>query len=299
MSVAQKNWFKQELINARDSGFPLIVWVSSLPWISPAEVGADSWGGHATERTEIANFIRDNRITNIAMLSGDMHGLAFDDGKNSDYATGGGAPIFVMHGAALTSNPSAKGGPYAVGPLPGSQQYGILEVYDNGGPSVACRFLGTRVGEGRKMTQIFSGSVAGTAEKTLVNISTLARVTSATDSIVSGFVISGSTTRSVLVRAVGPTLSAFGVNNALKAPVLSVQQGDRLIATNNAWAGATRAATEDVLDAFDRVGAFRFVDEASKDAALVVSLPPGSYTVQVKSGDGTAGAALLEVYDLP
>jgi phosphodiesterase/alkaline phosphatase D-like protein len=299
MSVAQKNWFKQELINARDSGFPLIVWVSSLPWISPAEVGADSWGGHATERTEIANFIRDNRITNIAMLSGDMHGLAFDDGKNSDYATGGGAPIFVMHGAALTSNPSAKGGPYAVGPLPGSQQYGILEVYDNGGPSVACRFLGTRVGEGRKMTQIFSGSVAGTAEKTLVNISTLARVTSATDSIVSGFVISGSTTRSVLVRAVGPTLSAFGVNNALKAPVLSVQQGDRLIATNNAWAGATRAATEDVLDAFDRVGAFRFVDEASKDAALVVSLPPGAYTVQVKSGDGTAGAALLEVYDLP
>jgi hypothetical protein len=164
---------------------------------------------------------------------------------------------------------------------------------------VACRFLGTRVGEGRKMTQIFSGSVAGTAEKTLVNISTLARVTSATDSIVSGFVISGSTTRSVLVRAVGPTLSAFGVNNALKAPVLSVQQGDRLIATNNAWAGATRAATEDVLDAFDRVGAFRFVDEASKDAALVLSLPPGAYTVQVKSGDGTAGAALLEVYDLP
>jgi phosphodiesterase/alkaline phosphatase D-like protein len=299
MGAAQKAWFKQELINARDGGFPLIVWLSSLPWISPAEIGADSWGGHATERVEIANFIRDNRISNVAMISGDMHGLAFDDGKNSDYATGGGAPIILMHAAALTSDASAKGGPYAVGPIVGGQQYGILEVYDNGGPSVACRFLGTRVGEGRKMTQIFSGSVAGASEKSLVNISTLARVTSATDAIVSGFVISGSTNRSVLVRAVGPTLSAFGVNDALKNPVLSVHQGDRVIATNNAWAGATRAATQDVTDAFDRVGAFRFVDEASKDAALVVSLAPGAYTVQVRSGDGTAGASLLEVYDLP
>lgn len=299
MGTAQKAWFKQELINARDGGFPLIVWLSSLPWIAPAELGADSWAGHATERVEIANFIRDNRITNVAMISGDMHGLAFDDGKNSDYATGGGAPLIVMHAAALTANASAKGGPYAVGPIVGGQQYGILEVYDNGGPSVACRFLGTRVGEGRKMTQIFSGSVAGASEKSLVNISTLARVTSPADAIVSGFVISGTTNRSVLVRAVGPTLSAFGVNDALKNPILSVHQGDRVIATNNAWAGATRAATQDVSDAFDRVGAFRFVDEASKDAALVVSLAPGAYTVQVKSGDGTPGAALLEVYDLP
>lgn len=299
MSAAQKAWFKQELINARDGGFPLIVWLSSLPWIAPAELGADSWGGHATERVEIANFIRDNRIANVAMISGDMHGLAFDDGKNSDYATGGGAPIIVMHAAALTSDASAKGGPFAVGPIVGSQQYGILEVYDNGGPSVACRFLGTRVGEGRKITQIFSGSVAGASEKSLVNISTLARVSSPTDAIVSGFVISGTTNHSVLVRAVGPTLSAFGVNDALKNPVLSVHQGDRVIATNNSWAGATRAATQDVTDAFDRVGAFRFVDEASKDAALVVSLAPGAYTVQVKSGDGTPGAALLEVYDLP
>jgi phosphodiesterase/alkaline phosphatase D-like protein len=299
MGTAQKNWFKQELINARDGGFPLIVWVSTLPWISPAEVGADSWGGHATERTEIANFIRDNRISNVAMLSGDMHGLAFDDGTNTDYATGGGAPLILMHAAALTSNPSAKGGPYTVGPIVGGQQYGVLEVYDNGGPSVACRFLGTRVGEGRKMTQIFSGSVTGAKEQALVNISTLARVTSASDSVVSGFVISGSTNRSVLVRAVGPTLSAFGITDALKNPVLSVHQGDRVIATNNAWAGATRAAAEDIMDAFDRVGAFRFADDTSKDAALVVSLKPGAYTVQVRSGDGAAGAALLEVYDLP
>jgi hypothetical protein len=127
----------------------------------------------------------------------------------------------------------------------------------------------------------------------------MARLSSPTDVIVSGFVISGTSNRDVLVRAAGPTLSAFGVNDALRNLVLSVQQGARLIATNNAWAGPTPAATQEAMDAFDRAGAFRFMDEASRDCAMVVSLAPGAYTVQVRSADGSSGATLLEVYDLP
>src|SRR5688572_24733443 len=272
LGTAQKTWFKQELINARDGGFPLIVWVCPDPWIAPAQLGDDTWGGHATERTEIANFLRDNRITNLVLLSGDMHGLAYDDGTNSDYATGGGAPVAVLHAAALTSQGSAKGGPYTAGPIPGSQQYGILEVYDNGGPSVACRFLGTKVNEGRKLTQIFSGSVAGAKDHALVNISTLARLSSPSDSIVSGFVISGATSRNVLIRAVGPTLAAFGVADALANPVLSINQGDQLVGTNSGWGAGGHSSAEALLSAFDRAGAFRLVDETSKDAAVVVDL---------------------------
>ena len=299
MGTVQKNWFKQELINARDGGFPLVVWVNTIPWIAATQPGDDSWAGYATERTEIANFIRDNRITNLTMISGDMHGLAYDDGTHSDYATGGGAPMVVMHAAALTSTPVDKGGPYSIGPVLGGQQYGVLEIYDNGGPSIACHFLATRVGEGRKFTQIFSSSVVGAKEQSLVNISTLARLSSPTDTIVSGFVISGPSARNVLVRAVGPTLATFGVGDALRSPVLSVHQGDRLVVTNSAWAGATRTATQEIIDAFDRAGAFRFTDDASNDSAVVVTLAPGPYTVQVKSRDGSTGAALLEVYDLP
>jgi len=299
MGASQKTWFKQELINARDGGFPLIVWVSSTPWIGPARVGDDSWAGYATERTEIANFIRDNRIENIVVLAGDMHGLAYDDGTHSDYATGGGAPLTVLHAAALTSQASAKGGPYTAGPMPGSQQYGILEVFDNGGASVACRFLGKKVNEGTKLNHIFSGSAAGGKDHAIVNISTLARISNPEDALVSGFVISGASNRSVLVRAIGPTLAAFGVKESLAQPVLSLFRGDQLLATNSNWAGATRTATEAMLDAFDRAGAFRLVDETSRDSSLVLSLPPGSYTVQVKSGDASLGSTLLEVYDLP
>jgi phosphodiesterase/alkaline phosphatase D-like protein len=300
LGTAQKAWFKQELITARDNGFPLIVWVCPDPWIGAATAGEDTWAGYTTERTELANFIRDNRINNVVIVSGDMHGLAVDDGTNSDYATGGGAPLTVLHAAALTSNGSLKGGPYSGGVLPGTQQYGILEVYDNGGDSVACRFLGKRVGEGAKLTHIFSGSVAGAAkEHAIANISTLSRVTSGEDALISGFVISGASNRRVLIRAIGPTLAAFGVGDALAQPVLSVHQSGRPIASNAGWAGATAAATEATLDAFDRAGAFRLVDQNSRDAALVLSLAPGAYTVQVRSADGAPGATLLEVYDLP
>ncbi|MBL9202997.1 MAG: alkaline phosphatase D family protein [Opitutaceae bacterium] len=299
LGAAQKAWFKQELIAARDGGFPLIVWVCTVPWISPDELGSDTWGGYATERTELANFIRDNRVSNLVLFSGDMHGLAFDDGTHSDYATGGGAPVTVLHAAALTEGGLAKGGPYSGGLVTGSQQYGILEIYDNGGSSVACRFLGTRVGEGRKITQIFSGSAAGSNAQAIVNISTLARVAAGDDALITGFVISGATPRNVLVRAVGPTLSAFGVVDALPRPLLKVFQGDRIVASNEGWAGDSAATAETMLQAFDRAGAFRLLDESSRDAAVFLSLAPGAYTVQVKSGDSVPGSTLLEVYDLP
>lgn len=298
MGTAQKAWFKQELINARDAGYPLVLWVNPDPWIAPAQLGSDSWGGHATERVEIANFIRDNRINNLVLLSGDMHGLAYDDGTNSDYATGGGAPLTVLHAAALTAEPSTKGGPYSGGVLPGRGQYGILEVYDNGGPSVACRFLGMRVGEGPKMTHIFSSSAQGSKDQAIVNISTLARIGGGDEALVTGFVISSSSTRQILVRAIGPTLSAFGITDAMRVPQLAVYNGETLVASNDGWAVNDEAEVQ-MTSAFDRAGAFRLLERSSRDASLLLTLSQGAYTVRVRSGDGQPGAALLEVYDVP
>ncbi len=298
MGATQKAWFKQELINARDAGFPLVLWVCSDPWIFPATLGDDSWGGYASERTEIANFMRDNHITNVVVLSGDMHGLAYDDGTHSDYATGGGAPLTVLHAASLTHSGAPKGGPYTAGPFMGGQQYGILEVFDSGGPSVACRFTGKRVGEGDKLTYIFGSSAAGNQGVALVNISMLAKVTGADDALTSGFVISGTSPRRVLIRAVGPTLTSFGIADALANPSLTVYQGQKIIATAGAW-GKDEETVKELSDVFERSGSFSFMDTSSRDAAVVLTLQPGSYTTQVRSGDGKPGSALLEVYDVP
>lgn len=313
LGTAQKNWFKQELISARDAGFPLILWVCSNPWIGELQptVDLDNWSSYQTERAEIANFMRDNRITNVALLSGDMHALAYDDGSHSDYATGGGAPLTVLQAAALAQTGSIKGGPYSGTPIPGGGQYGILEVYDTGGPSIACRFLGMRAGEGMKMSYIFStDSDASPAAQAFVNISTLARIASASDSLVSGFVISGTKPRSVLIRAVGPALTQFGVNDALASPSLTVFQNGKAIAANAGWAststvGPLGAGVESSPDsvtllnsAFDRTGAFH-LDPSSSDAAVLLTLQPGPYTIQVKNKVDAAGSALLEVYDVP
>ncbi len=297
MGAAQKAWFKQELITARDANFPLILWVCTDPWIAAPELGDDTWAGHATERIEIANFIRDNHVTNVVLLCGDMHGLAYDDGTHSDYATGGGAPLTVLHAASLTSPGAPKGGPYTGGPIADSQQFGLLEVYDTGGPSIACRFLGVKVGEGTRLSHIFSTANAASTGDALVNISTLAHLSGPDDVVVSGFVLSGRGTRAVLVRAAGPALTDFGLNDALLRPKLEVYQGGRLIATNIGWAPSAEAAAT-LGDAFDRAGAFQFRDASSRDAALLLNLEPGAYTVKVSSADKTPGSTMLEVYDL-
>ena len=78
----------------------------------------------------------------------------------------------------------------------------------------------------------------------------------------------------------------------------SVYQGSQLVATNSGWAGVNGVSADALTDAFDRAGAFRLVDEGSRDTALILSLAPGAYTVQVKAADGSAGSALLEVYEL-
>ena len=63
LGAAQKAWFKQEVIAARDAGFPLILWVSTVPWIATAALGNDTWAGYSTERTELANFFGRGGIT--------------------------------------------------------------------------------------------------------------------------------------------------------------------------------------------------------------------------------------------
>ena len=309
LGTAQKNWFKQELISARDAGFPLILWVSSNPWIgalNPAE-DIDNWSAYSNERTEIANYLRDNRITNVVILAGDMHALAYDDGTHSDYASGGGAPLVVLQAAALAREANVKGGPYSAGPFPGTTQYGVLEITDTGGAVVQCRFTGHRVDEGAKLVFRFNASAAlvdvnprtgadVTTDRALVNLSTRVRLSTPTDTLIAGFVISGNTPRNILLRAAGPSLAAFGIADFIPRPVVALYQGQNIIASNDDWSlgDLTRLSA-----AFDRVGAFRFASITSRDAALLITLLPGAYTVQVSDKTARTGVTLAEVYEVP
>jgi hypothetical protein len=148
LGAKQKEWFKAQIMAARDSG-QAVCWVNTLPWVSApaASSSNDDWSNYHTERLELSAFISDQgMLKRLFILSGDMHALAYDDGSSArNY---GKTP--VLHAAALDRSASHKGGPYTAGPFPQStgsvvNQFGVVDVLDNGGDTIDVGFRGFRV----------------------------------------------------------------------------------------------------------------------------------------------------------
>ncbi len=129
----------------------------------------------------------------------------------------------------------------------------------------------------------------------LANISTRGLVGTGSGVLISGFVIGGTTPKEVLVRAIGgTTLGGFGVAGTLADPQLTLfDSTGKTIAQNDNW-GAPDATT--IADASNRLGAFA-LSNGSTDAALLLTLAPGSYTAHIAGTGATTGVALVEVYD--
>jgi len=134
---------------------------------------------------------------------------------------------------------------------------------------------------------------SGTPE--LINISTRAYVGTGASVEIGGFVINGSQSETVLVRAVGPTLSQFGVSSPLATPTLSVvDSAGTTVASNTGWSTAANASA--IAAAATATGAFA-LPSGSSDSALLLTLAPGAYTAVVSGSDGASGIALVEIYE--
>ncbi len=109
--------------------------------------------------------------------------------------------------------------------------------------------------------------------------------------VIPGFVLQGTGTKRVLIRAVGPGLAAFGLTGTMADPTFAVFQGSTKVAENNDWSAAN------IGNAFAATGAFA-LPAGSRDSALVTDLAAGrDYTVQVTNASGSGGIVLIEVYD--
>ena len=109
-----------------------------------------------------------------------------------------------------------------------------------------------------------------------------------------GFVVGGTGSKTILIRAIGPTLGDFGVPGTVVDPQLKLfNSASSQIGENNNWGGTTALTA-----AFGQVGAFA-LPATSRDAALLATLTPGGYTVQVSGVATTTGVALVEVYEVP
>ena len=129
-----------------------------------------------------------------------------------------------------------------------------------------------------------------TAGSDLTNISTRGFVQGGEHVLIGGFILGHQNGGSrVVVRAIGPSLSGFGIAGPLQDPVLDLynSSGTR-IATDDDWKDSQEFAIE----------ASGFSPSDSREAAIVSVLAPGAYTAIVRSHDNTSGVALVEVYDL-
>lgn len=154
-------------------------------------------------------------------------------------------------------------------------------------------------GAGAGLVEVYDASLNPNADQQrLINISVRTEAGEGADALIAGFVISGTTSKRVLIRGIGPSLAQFGVPGVLADPMLKVFSGSNQITENDDWSTLPAQATA-VSEAGAQVGAFPLTG-GTRDAALVLTLAPGGYTAQVLSkAAATKGAVLIEVYELP
>ena len=107
--------------------------------------------------------------------------------------------------------------------------------------------------------------------------------------LIGGFIITGTNAKTVVLRAIGPSLTKRGVANALTDPILSLfDQSGGLIAANDNW--------RDVQE--DDILATNIPPTDDRESAIIITLPPSSYTALVVGKNSTSGIGLVEIYDL-
>jgi hypothetical protein len=129
----------------------------------------------------------------------------------------------------------------------------------------------------------------------LTNLSARVLVGAGSNALFAGFVIKGDTAMTVLIRASGPALAQFSVSGLLPDPTLALQNQSTsaTLATNAGWGGDS-----EISSTATSVGGFGWKDPASKDSALLITLPPGNYTAAVAGASGDTGVAIVEVYEV-
>src|SRR5438270_7326959 len=122
------------------------------------------------------------------------------------------------------------------------------------------------------------------------NISTRMDVGTGNSVMIAGFIVSGSQSKTIIVRSLGPTLGSYGVANALNDPMLELHDSSgATIATNDDWQTGSQAS---------QISSSGYAPPNSNEPALIATLPAGAYTAIVRGYNNSTGVALVEVYEL-
>jgi hypothetical protein len=200
-------------------------------------------------------------------------------GENDDWA---GVPAVVQAtaqaGAFPLTSASSKDAAHFAAALPTGDN--SITISGNGNSS------------GMVLAEVYDVTARGALTSTTPRIVNVSVLKSIEGSLTAGFVIRGTTEVNVLIRAIGPSLASFGVTGFVPDPRLELKKGSSSVSANDDW-----GSTPGLAAAFEKVGAF-LLAAGSKDAALLATLAPGDYTVQVTGAGAATGLALVEIYEV-
>ncbi|HKP05055.1 MAG TPA: right-handed parallel beta-helix repeat-containing protein [Chthoniobacterales bacterium] len=238
--------------------------------------------------------------TNTAATGPDVSGRLFSQGY-----------VLVGNTSGMTLTGFTTGNQFNVDPILGPLQ-------DNGGPTRTHALLsgspaidkgysggsvvtdqrgftrpvgmpGVSGGDGSDLGAFEVQGTAGTPT-TLGNISTRLRVLVGDNALIGGMIATGTATKKVIIRAIGPTLTDFGVPGALQDPTLELYQGGTLITSNDDWRQSPQQA---------EIQNSGLAPGKDAESAIIATLTPNQgYTAIVRGKDGTTGVGLVEAFDL-
>ena len=166
-----------------------------------------------------------------------------------------------------------------------SQAPGIYGGPMSGAPHVIPEFRG-------------SGTVQVPLPSVLGNISTRAFAQTGDNVMIGGFIVQGPFLKTVIIRAIGPELTQYGVPNPLANPILELHDGTgALIASNNDWQHTIIGGILCCQQGED-IARSGHAPTHPSESAIIATLPPGNYTAIVRGVSNSVGVALVEVYDL-
>ena len=173
----------------------------------------------------------------------------------------------------------------------------MLQALPSVGGGYTVTIGGNGTGTGNALAEIFDDTpIYDIKSVRLINLSCIQQV-QINGMLTAGFVIGGSTPLTVLIRASGPALNAFGLSGSIMSdPNLTLVDTSHqtVVAVNNGWSGNIS-----ISNAATSVGAFPYMNVKSRDSAILMTLPPGSYSAQCTSNSDTGGKAMIEVYEIP
>jgi hypothetical protein len=149
------------------------------------------------------------------------------------------------------------------------------------------------------LVEVYDLDEPGTVPSSFLrNISSRSLVLTGDDVMIGGFIVQGSGTKRVIVRAIGPELTRYGVQNVLTDPTLELHNAaGALIASNDNWQTTVIGGIitrDQVMD----IQSSGHAPTQSSESAIIADLPPGRYTAIVQGKNIIVGVALVEVYDL-